>query len=88
MSWVVIRKITNADTELLNARAIAFQKRRMPHLRPFEDWRYLHDDLYYGKDDPYIYPEWRAWLKVFRRAVKSNGAEGVAYGYIGYSSKY
>lgn len=84
MAWNMIREITEDDHAVLNERAEAFSARHGVGMADPQDdphaWRTLEHMIDMSQDDRLR----RLWLGVFRRAVGSRRAEGVAYGYIGY----
>lgn len=83
MGWIPLKRHSVDMDDLLNERATSFANKHQ--LGEYATWRDLHYDLQFG--DPSNRRLWYAWLKRFQRATETH-ATGVAYGYIGYSSKY
>ena len=90
MGWNVIRKATKSDEQALQAAAERFCKR---HILEFDDKNFPAltsvqfeiDGERNGFDYPdavYLRSLWRA---IVRRTLGHNSAEGIAYGYVGYS---
>lgn len=90
MAWSTIRKATEADVAALEQRANAFMARHgieslfldatatfmvEEHLAYLRD----HDSAEYAHLN-------RLWLGVVRRALGHKRAEGIAYGYVGFSA--
>ena len=82
MSWSTIRKATEEDRERLNRAAMRFCERHdCPYVygSPVENVEAaIANDFY---DGVYLRKLWRACV---RRALRSNDAEGIEYGYVGF----
>lgn len=90
MAWSTIRRATESDVVALNQRANAFMARHdieelFPDATPTAT---VEEYLAYLRDnhDPKYARLNRLWLGVVRRALGHNGAEGIAYGYVGFSA--
>jgi len=83
MNWATIRKATDEDWTRLNAAALRFASRhgaRYNAGHPVEDVEMtIASDFYNG---PYLHQLWRRCVK---RALRSKDAEGIRYGYVGFS---
>lgn len=84
MGWNTIRKATNEDEQALQAAAERFCKR---HNLEFDADMPAQTTIYYTldndrEDEKRLRHLWRA---IVRRTLGNKSAEGIAYGYVGYS---
>ena len=87
MSWGTLRKANDEDLAALNAAARRFAERHditfaseISDVDTVEYWLYEQD-----KDDFRLGKYYaRLWNRCVARALKHPGAEGIAYGYVGY----
>ena len=83
MSWNVIRQADGIDRERVAAAAERFAQRHNLSLVDGDDGKDTLDWATY--DDPYMRKLWTACV---RRALRHSRATGIAWGTVGYESKY
>jgi len=91
MAWGTIRRATDEDEQRLTAAAIRFARRYEIDLIGDENDAVFEIE---GIVDLVRHSEWVPrplthrlpgyWMAVVRRALREPGAEGIAYGYVGY----
>lgn len=92
MPWSTIRKATPKDIELLENRAISFCERHAIEIPEdgFDsaiDCIWSEIDFYWLQNHVYAVYLRKLWLAVVRRAFRHKQAEGIAYGFIGFSTE-
>ena len=83
MSWNVIRQADGIDRDRLEVAAERFAARHNLSLVDGDDMKDTLDWATY--DDPYMRKLWTACV---RRALRHSRATGIAWGTVGYESKY
>ena len=83
MTWNVIRQADGIDRERLEVAAERFAQRHNLSLVNGDDGKDTLDWVTY--DDPYMRKLWTACV---RRALRHSRATGIAWGTVGYESKY
>ena len=87
MAWSIIRRATEEDVKRLAAAQKRFEQRHGIDL----DSVYMDcSETGYGGGRAVNYKEakylWRLWLRVVRRALGEENAEGIAWGHVGYGA--
>ena len=87
MVWSIIRRATEEDVKRLDAAQKRFEQRHGIDL----DTIYMDcSETGYGGGRAVNYKEakylWRLWLRVVRRALGEENAEGIAWGHVGYGA--
>ena len=83
MTWNVIRQADGIDRDRLEVAAERFAARHNLSLVDGDDMKDTLDWATY--DDPYMRKLWTACV---RRALRHSRATGIAWGTVGYESKY
>jgi len=83
ISWNIIRQADGIDRERLEAAAVRFARR---HNLSLIDGDTMWDTLgWVVYDDPYLRKLWTACV---RRALRDRRATGIAWGAVGYPTRY
>jgi len=83
MAWNIIRQADGIDRERVAAAEERFAKRHNLSFVAGDDLKDTLDWITY--DDPYLRKLWTACV---RRALRDSRATGIAWGTVGYESKY
>lgn len=85
MAWGTLRKATQSDYNVLNQKAKEFAERHNLDIEYSdvngESYEFLDIAINFSENTAYLK---QLWKRIIRRALNAPGADGIAYGYVGY----